>query len=86
MDDDTPSCAGSPWYIGQSGGAPAVLVADGTRDCPDDAVTVGAAVALAVRDADGAADVAGLTDPEQAAAARASRTSEAPPPSLAAPP
>jgi hypothetical protein len=83
MDDDTPSCEGSPWYIGQPGGAAAVLAADGAGDCADETAAVGAAFEAC--DTDGA-EVAVLTNPEQAATARASRTSGPPAPSLAAPP
>jgi hypothetical protein len=68
MDCDRPLCEGSPWYIAQSCGAPAVPLAD--------AVEVGAAVEVA--GAGGVADGPGLADPEQPAAARASKTISAP--------
>jgi hypothetical protein len=63
MDRDRPLCEGSPWYIGQSGGAAAVPLADAVED--------GAA-------AGGVEGGAGLADSEQPAAARASRTIDAP--------
>jgi hypothetical protein len=62
MDCDRPLCEGSPWYIGQAAGAPAVPLAD----------------AVEVAAAGGVEDGAGLADPEQPAAARASRTINAP--------
>jgi len=64
MDRDRPLCEGSPWYIGQSGGALAGAVEDGT--------------AAEVAAAGGVEDGAGLADPEQPTAARASRTINAP--------
>ena len=55
MDRDRPLCEGSPWYIGQSGGAAAVPLADAAED--------GAAAEVAA--AGGVEDGAGLADPEQ---------------------
>src|SRR6201989_244190 len=63
MDRDKPLCEGPPWYMGQWGGAAAVRLADAVED--------GAA-------AGGVEGGAGLADPEQPAAARASRTIDAP--------
>src|SRR6476659_9722709 len=76
MDGDRPLCEGSPWYIGQSFGAPAVPLADAVED--------GAAGEVAA--AGGVEDGAGLADPEQPAAARASRTINTPARRLTAPP
>jgi hypothetical protein len=68
MDRDRPLCAASPWYIGQSGGAPAVPLADVVEVCEDGVAVTGAAAEVA--DVDGAE----LADPEQPATARASST------------
>src|SRR5215813_12788377 len=76
MECDRPLCEGSPWYIAQSGGAPAVPLADAVED--------GAAVEVAA--AGGVEDGAGLADPEQPIATRASRTINAPARRLAARP
>jgi hypothetical protein len=70
MDGDRPLCEGSPWYIGQSGGVPAVPPAD--AEAGED----GGAVEVA--DAGGVEDGAGLAGPEQPAAVRASRPTSAP--------
>src|SRR5882672_11132571 len=74
MARDTPPCAASPWYIGQSGAVPAVpLAAVAGAGAGADGVTV-AGTAAEVAGA-GGAEPAG---PEQPAAATASRAASAP--------